>query len=222
MIPGIGGFVVYSVVPGSQTFSSPGFGSFVVPYYNTITFTLWGAGGSGGSGYNSNGNNGENSVVTLPSVTLTAGGGFRGAAGYYRRGFGAGGAGGTASGGNVANTNGNSGGSGAYNQYGGSAPNGGAGGTQPYFQVGDWPGGPGSAPGGGGAGGLGYDGSSNPNWQGGGGGGSGAYVQSTFNVSNGPTFFSTIPLFIGAGGFNFGTSNNGGSGANGRITINWS
>jgi hypothetical protein len=210
------------VVPGSQTFSSAGSNTFTVPYYNNLTITLWGAGASGGSGYGGAGQNGGDTLVYAPAGTLTAGGGFGGSAGFYRRGFGAGGAGGNASGGNTTNTNGNAGTTGATTQNGGSAPNGGAGGTQPYFQVGNYPGGPGSAPGGGGAGGLGYDSSGNPNWQGGGGGGSGAYVQSVYNYTSGPTFFSVISFSVGAGGYASGSGTDGGSGANGRVTFSWS
>lgn len=43
-----------TVIPGSQTYSTPGTYTFDVPDFNTMTVEIWGAGGSGGEAYNGN------------------------------------------------------------------------------------------------------------------------------------------------------------------------
>lgn len=45
---------INSVTPGSQTFSSTGLQSFIVPAFNTMIVEIWGGGGSGGEAYNGN------------------------------------------------------------------------------------------------------------------------------------------------------------------------
>ena len=43
-----------TVIPGTQSFTTTGLSSFIVPYYNVLTVEMWGGGGSGGYAYNGN------------------------------------------------------------------------------------------------------------------------------------------------------------------------
>lgn len=219
--------------PGSQDYTDNGSVSFVVPLYNTITFTLLGAGGEGGPSGQHGGD------TTIAALSLTAVGG-RGAASL------AGGVGGAATGigaspGN-AGTNGASGsvtGSGTYpsmttgrgghslmtgtgggaaktgasNQVGNNATEngaGGGGGIVVYFKPAGSEGGKG--------------GNSWPNtWSTDAyaGGGGGARKVSTFNAGDAgaPAPGAALAIVVGKGGANNAT---GGNGGDGRVLIEWS
>ena len=143
----------------TQTYTSPGTYSYMVPAsFGTITIKLWGGGGGGAVSTFSAG--GDGGGTTIVSRSLSAGGG-KGTA------ISTGGAGGTASGGDInlagqAGTSSGGKGGDAPGGGGGGGAGGGAGGTPPF-------GSDGAAPGRGGGG------EAN-----GGGGGSGAYVEKTY------------------------------------------
>jgi hypothetical protein len=118
----IGARVRPPVVPGSTNYGAGTVG-FLVPEYNTLTITLWGAGG-GGSGLNGGdvpansnmGGTGGSASFSGTGVSMVAGGG--GGSGSWQGVFGPGvaGGGGGASGGNNINSpgGGNSGGAGFF------------------------------------------------------------------------------------------------------------
>lgn len=219
--------------PGTQTFSTPGAYTFVVPDYLTLSVEVWGAGGAG-----------EASGAQAPNATaggdssfgaVIAGGGGAGT-------YGAGGKGGAATGGLV-NTPGGGGGPGVHYPVigslssGGAAPNGGKGGAgvNGVDPCGGGDGRSGDAPGGGGA----------PSWscqgawlQGygwgdcGGSGGGGAYASTDFKPGALP---ATVPIVVGKGGAGSlgqvssqvsGQGKNpghytGGDGAPGAVKVTW-
>lgn len=184
------------ITSGSQTYSSPGIYTFVVPAYNTLTVQVWGAGGGGGGVGDENQMNATGSAGGASSFNGTVvGNGGLGGRGYGSAGSG-GGAGGSASGGDT-NLTGGTGGN-AGNPCAGSS--GGA-----------------SASGGWGAGGAGACAS--------GGGGAGGYSTKTYTASQ-LTVTSGITVVVGAGGAGAGNAsppNNfvGASGASGRVHITW-
>lgn len=108
--------------PGSQTWTSAGAQSFVIPRYkNTLTIELWGAGGGGGK----NGvNGGAGGASTVASLGLSAGGGGGGIN------TAANGAGGVASGGTT-NINGGAGSGSTAGAAANSGP--GVGGSGGYY-----------------------------------------------------------------------------------------
>lgn len=207
------------VIPGSQTFDTPGASSFVVPNYNSMVVELWGGGGPGGTATTTGSTSGihiaisDGSATSIASLGLTANGGAKG--NRWRDGSG-GGAGGSASGGdtNTAGAAGGNGGTYYSNGSGGASPDGGAQVTAP---TGDAIGINGNAPGGGASGGS-YE-SAGTN---GGGGGAGAYVKKTY-TPGALTPGSSISLTVGSGGVPATSSSyiRGGYGANGRVKFTW-
>jgi len=199
-----------TVVPGSQTYASPGSFTFNVPSYNTITIEVWGGGG-GGSFYDrgtlANGGDGGTSTASIAQGTLTATGGqggllWNGPSSVGGSGFGPAGST-TASGGGSAQAQ-------PYPTGGaGAGPGGGAGG---YYLTN---GGRGGTPGGGGAG---YSTlSPGGNFRSASGGGGGGYVSYTTTDYVG----STISLTVGAGGDGaFGVPD--ADGGTGTVKITWS
>lgn len=201
------------VTPGSQTFSTAGTYSFVVPEHNTLTVQVWGAGGGGagilGSASDVVGISGGTSVW---DGSLVAHGGSRGTS--------SGGSGGTASGGttNTAGVSGEGTSGDRWGGAGGAGANGGAGGARKSIAG---SGNAGTAPGGGGSG-CGGGGRGWENW--GAGAGGGGYSVRTYN-SGTYQAGTTISLTVGAGGGGGGvTANNqckGGNGAGGRVIVTW-
>lgn len=91
MIPGVGLVMGKGIVPGSQTYSTPGTYTFTPPAdYNTLRIQVWAGGGSGSVFFKSGGGNysfagraGNNSTVTtsLGALTANAGGAATGGSG---------------------------------------------------------------------------------------------------------------------------------------------
>lgn len=216
------------VVAGSQTVTASG--NFTVPEYNTITFTLRGAGGEGGA-YNSGSNQtgGSGGATTIVALSLTANGGSGGTYGSP----GAGGAGGTATGGDT-NTTGATGGNGSGTpgtsatggQGGGS---GGAGGVDsaPTDAISAGVAGSAGAASGQGGGGEGnaYQATvtktpTNYAASGGGGGQGGLCVKTyTRGAAGAPNAGDVLALVIGSGGTG---RTKGGDGYRGQIDVSWS
>ncbi len=179
-------------IPGSTTWSTPGTYSFVVPFYNTMTVTVNGAGGSGGADIDNNtlytsyttspdGSTGGNS--SFASATSCVGNGGAGGAASTRFDTGKGYI--TSSG-----TNGAAGGA--------SGPSGGT-----------------ATTGGGAAGGAG--GTWETGTVGGTGGSGGKFVKTfTAGASDAPVPGSTITVAVGAHG-NTGANN----GTNGSVSASW-
>lgn len=203
-----------AVVPGSQTITATGAGSFTIPPHNWIDIELWGGGGSGGEdNAGSNGNAGGSTTCN----GLSAGGGNGGIKATLSS---AGGSGGAATGGDT-NTNGNVGGTSLTSPpmvymggTGGDCPNGGTGGAGAFGTPGN--GTNGNAPGGGGGGCVDSTGYSS------GGGGSGAYCKKRY-LSGTLSPGSSLGYTVGVGGAppNDGGAQKGGSGGNGQIKFTW-
>lgn len=218
------------VTAGSQSVTATG--AFIVPEYNTLTVTLYGAGGEGG-GYSATGVAGG--ATSIASLGLTANGG---AGGTYASGNGVGGAGGTASGGTT-NTTGNAGSNGSYSSgtsstggNGGHGPDGsgrGTGGVDTSTSGGATGGTAGSAATQPGAGGGGegcfwqaYDGKVFADYHvtGGGGGGGGKCVKTyALGAGGSPVPGDSLSVTVGAGGS--GTAK-GGDGYRGQADFSWS
>ena len=141
------------VVPGSQTYSTPGTYLIDLPLFNTLVVTLWGPGGGGGNLEYGDGAAGGVSSFDVMIANSGGGGGCFGNSSPS-------GSGGTASGGDI-NITGSSGAGGVYG--------GGAGGASPNGGVGN-----GASPGSGG------HASHSGAWAGGGGGG-GGYSRKTYS-----------------------------------------
>lgn len=200
------------VTPGSFTYSTAGEYNFTVPQFNVMEVEIWGGGGSGSSysGQNSiSGGWGGHSYFNNWEFYVTGGQSPSSASPAP---------GGTATGGDV-NTNGNPGGIGtisglnpATHVFGGSAPNGGAGGAyNPAYGTAN----AGQAPGGGGSGAHWY-----PNYYTA-GGGSGAYAKKTYwpgMITPG----GTALIEVGYGGSSTPGSPATAPGAPGRVKITWS
>jgi hypothetical protein len=199
-----------TVTPGSQSFTTAGANSFVVPCHNTLTVQVWGAGGGGGgcdaqsrvASSTGGASRWDNSVIANGGSGVTTST--------------AGGTGGTASGGTT-NTTGQTGSTGNNNgAKGGNGANGGAGGAAITV---NGNGNPGTAPGGGGGGARrtsGYFGACET-----GGGGGGGYSTRTYNAGT-YTVGASVPVTVGAGGpGGNGDNYDGGLGAVGRVTITW-
>jgi len=197
-----------TVTAGSQSFTTAGSSNFTIPCFNTLTVAVWGGGGGGG-GY-SGGTGGDGGQSSWDGA-LIANGGNNGVSTN-----GAGGAGGTASGGTT-NTTGSSGqaGTSAHGGAGGAGANGGAGGGQ---QTSTANGKAGSAPGGGGGGGH-Y--SNKYGGYGGGGGGGGGYATRSYSPGS-YTVGSNVAVVVGNKGAGAnGSTEDGGAGAIGRVTVTW-
>ncbi len=206
------------VCDSTQTYSSPGTFSYVVPpTFGVITIRLWGGGGGGG-GYGGPGGAGGDTSILSRSL-LAQGGGGGGVDPSTGNTAGAGGAGGMASGGSI-NTNGTAGSNGAHSNFGGAganAPNGGSGGNSQFAINND--GYTGGSPGAGGGGSrvsdiYGY-------LIEGGGGGSGGYVEKTYtpaSLTPGTTINDVVVGDRGARGA-AGGWNSGGYGGYGRVSI---
>ncbi|MBI2030188.1 Ig-like domain-containing protein [Candidatus Kaiserbacteria bacterium] len=212
--------MVSNIVPGSQSFTTPGTSEFNVPTYTTLTVQVWGAGGGGGSGYSGSGTYGPggNGGSSSFNASITASGGTGGRECWLLAGNGAAGTGGTASGGttNTTGNNGQAGSNGPAGGSGGSAPNGGTGGAgSTVYSV---AGGVGVAPGAGGGGSpCGSVGMV------GGGGGSGGYSTGTYSAGQ-LTVGGWVSVTVGgggAGGWGGAANYSGGAGANGRVYITW-
>lgn len=169
-----------------------------VPPHSWLRMRVWGAGGGGGD----NTANGSPGGLSRVSGYLTGAGGKGGYA-YPTR---TGGAGGDGSGGNYAN---NSGGDGATppiaDGTGGKGGNGALGGSGGSPSRANAKAANGGSPGGGGGG---------ANTSGGGGGG--GYSRSEFGAANSTLTFTVTVGNGGAGGGSYG-----GSGADGRVLIEW-
>jgi hypothetical protein len=222
-MPQTGFFGGTPIVVGSQTFSTPGTYSFVVPAYaGTLTVTVRGA-GAGGGGAPVSGDSGAGGTSYFGSAADLAA--LRVPVRVIANGGAAvtdstGSAGGTATGGDT-NTTGTAGVSGATGTAdgikgagGAGANSGGAGGAAPLVS-GD--GDDGDAPGGGGGGAF---GSLNQFVAvGGGGGGGGCAVKAHANGVLTPAHM--IEVVVGSGGTPGTGTRDGGLGGNGRVEIVW-
>jgi hypothetical protein len=198
-----------TVTAGSQSYTTAGSFTFTVPCYNTLTVEVWGGGGGGG-GY-SGGTAGDGGNSTWDGSTLVGNGGNNGVSTN-----GAGGAGGTGVGGTT-NTTGTAGSAGTSSAggAGGKGGNGGAGGGS---QSSTANGKAGTAPGGGGGGGH-Y--STTYGGYGGGGGGGGGYATKSFSAGT-YTVGASVAVVVGDKGAGAnGSTEDGGAGAIGRVTITW-
>lgn len=208
MLPGIGVFLGLSVVPGSQTYSTPGTYTFTPPTaYNTLTIQVWGGGGSGavffklsGDNYSYGGKNGNNSSVVTSIGTLTANAGL---------GNGTGGSGSGPAGSTVVN-----GGDGTlvYSQTGVTINSTGGNAGGPGGGIGSTGAVPGGAPGGGSGGYC-------TNTAGGSqtsvkGGGAAGYV----SLSTTSAITTAITVNVGAGA---AASYSGNTGGDGKVVISW-
>lgn len=193
------------ITAGSQTYSTAGTFTFVVPAHNTLTVKVWGGGGGGGA-YQSGYVNGTAGGVSKWNNTVIANGGAR-ATGRT------GGAGGTASGGttNTSGATGETGVEGSYGGKGGNGASGGAGGARNTTN--STAGKNGSAPGGAGGGSF-------PGARAGGGGGGGGYSTITYSAGT-LTPGSSITVVVGAAGTGASATYKGGNGAVGRVAITW-
>lgn len=204
----------------TQTYSSPGTFSYVVPpAYGVITIRLWGGGGGGGGasfGACCGGDGGAGGDSSILSRSLLATGGGGGGGTVLNTPTGLGGAGGTASGGNI-NINGSAGGAGinsVSSGIGANAPNGGTGGA---VASSDGPGYSGTSPGAGGSGG--FEAGGGPSEAG--GGGSGAYVEKTYTpatLTPGTTINDIVVGIRGTMGVS-DVGSTGGYGGYGRVSI---
>lgn len=185
--------------PG-PSFTAPGCTMYTIPNYKTtLSVKMWGGGGAGGT-FGQNGGN-----TTFDKVVAGGGTGVFGASET--------GTGGIAYGGDV-NLNGATGNArlaASAGGVGGTSPNGGSGGPNPFFD------GTGRAPGGGGSSGTNAKGPISN------GGGAGAYVMKTFKKGD-LTPGSQITICVGAGGRGArgvipSWPSGGWSGGNGAITI---
>ena len=219
--------IVSPATTGTQTYTTNGTYTFQVPVFaNTLTIQIWGAGGGGGG--LSSGMSGEDTIVTvLGTQILIASGGNGGAAGIGQ-GFGVGGLGGIPTGGNsVGSLSGKNGKSFGVegNSAGGDSPSGGTGGSSALTTTAGvvYNGGAGNAPGGGGGGFYNRDTNTNPTYYGGGGGGGGAYVLLGPLDPTVYTSGTTFSIYVGKGGDGglLNTSQVGGAGADGKITLTW-
>jgi hypothetical protein len=213
------------VAPGSQLFTTPGTYNFTVPFFNTLTVHVWGAGGAGGSGYSTgyalSGSGGNSSAF---GISVTGGGGGAGGNGFRTIAT-AGGQTGNSTNGNITNISGGAGLSYSASptsiKAGGAGANGGAGGAGGAGVFGGSNGGIGSAPGGGG--GASYYDNGGGAWAHTVSGGGGGYGQSRF------TSYTYVPgttqtIVVGAGGVAANgdiSTSRGGNGAPGRVLIVW-
>ncbi len=200
---------------GSQTYSTPGTYSFVVPSYGTLTVEVWGGGGGGGGAQqnvvNTGGTGGTGGTSSWDGAVLSATGGTGGEGNNFTHP----GTGGTGSGGttNLSGANGSvyAGSSGGA---GGNGANGGAGASAPCCNA---AGHAGTAPGGGGSGS--YQSNKFGTFRGDGGGG-GGYATKTF--TSGYTPGSTVTIVVGSGGSGgYSYTFYGGAGAPGQVVVSW-
>lgn len=201
---------------GSQSFTTPGADSFVIPNYSTsLVITLWGGGGGGGGTVNSSPQYAaQGTASTVVSLSLSAGGGNGGQdCDAFTSTNGAGGTGGSASGGDT-NTSGEDGQTGYGTNRGGNAAFAGNGGAAP---TGIASGNNGSAAGGGGSGSC-----VSVSSIAAGAGEAGAFCQKTY-AQGVLTPGNSLTLFIGSGGAGRVLAGNGsgGAGARGQIDISW-
>ncbi len=210
-----------------ETFSTPGTYTRTVPSFSTMTVEVWGGGGAGGGFSGVNGTTGGAGSASSFNNELVANGGGGGVQ------YNIPGAGGTTNNAGDVNTSGNSGQNGSTQNGvtsvfvpggdGGSAPNGGAGGTGARSSNGNYTGSPGSIPGAGGGGGSATvrrnpfppfylnAGSS--------GGGSGGYTSKTYTQST-IASGAQVSIVVGPGGTGSGSgTSQGGSGAPGGVVI---
>ena len=208
-------------VPVVSSYTTPGTYTLTIPSYNSLTVTLFGAGGGGGGTYPGIGTTGGTTDFA-GLVTATGGGG-----GIYYASVGSGGIG---TGGDANYTGGSGGaGSGLANAgYGGSG--GAAGGYGVLTNAGAgtaitalWNAGYSGNPYGGGGSGA----TSNYNVRiahaCGAGGGGAAVKTFTAGVGNAPVAGTVITLVVGAGGTSSGSAlgKNGGTGGSGAIFLSW-
>jgi hypothetical protein len=225
-MPQTGFFGGTPVIVGSQTFSTPGTFSFVVPAYaNSLTVTVRGAGAGGAGAFNTSssgaggtsyfGSAADLAALRVPVRVIADGGASVPSADSTT-----GSAGGTATGGDT-NTTGTSGVSasgtpdGIKGAGGAGANGGGAGGDPAPSTVGH--GDDGTAPGGGGGGA--YAGTAPFIGARAGGGGGGCAVKAHANGVLTPG--DVIEVAVGAGGTPGNGNRDGGLGGNGRVEIVW-